>query len=75
MSCYQRKSTSVKHVPRRIQAECFAFVFFVAFPPRYLPLLAPGSRSLSLACLRSLHLDFHAHPGMNAALKEMFTFR
>ncbi len=24
---------------------------------------------------RSLHLDFHAHPGMNAALKTMFTFQ
>src|SRR6266576_3100692 len=46
-----------------------------AVPPRYLALLAPGSRALSLACHGSFHLDFHAHPRMDAALKKMFTFR
>src|SRR5882672_2203624 len=46
-----------------------------AVPPRYLALLAPGSRSLSLACHGSFHLDFHTHPRVDAALKKMFTFR
>src|SRR5882762_1599635 len=46
-----------------------------AVPPRYLALLAPGSRSISLACHGSFHFDFHAHPRMDAALKKMFTFR
>src|SRR5947208_13713368 len=36
---------------------------------------APGSRSLSLARHGSFHLDFHAHPRMDAALKKMVTFR
>src|ERR1700682_6724268 len=43
--------------------------------PRFLVLRAPGSRTLTLACLGSFHLDFHAHPRMDAALKKMFTFR
>src|ERR1700676_1994514 len=47
----------------------------LAVPPRYLVLRAPGSRTLTLACLGSFHLDFHAHPRMDAALKKMFTFR
>jgi hypothetical protein len=42
---------------------------------RYRASLAPGSHSLPLACHDSLHLDFHAHPGMDAALKAMLTFR
>src|SRR5882762_544315 len=46
-----------------------------AVPPRYLALLAPGSHSISLACHGSFHLDFHAHPRVDAALKKMFTFR
>ena len=32
-------------------------------------------RSLPMACRGSFHLDFHAHPRMDAALKKMFTFR
>ena len=53
-------------------------VFFVTILialPRYPALLAPGSPSFSLACRGLFHLDFHAHPGMDAALKKMFTFR
>src|ERR1700720_2682239 len=32
-------------------------------------------RSPPVACRGSFHLDFHAHPRMDAALKKMFTFR
>src|SRR3984893_5694574 len=31
--------------------------------------------SLSLACHRSFHRDFHAHPRVDAALKKMLAFR
>src|SRR3981081_1395315 len=41
-------------------------------PPAGVPIVR---RALFLSCAAgSFHLDFHAHPGMNAALKTMFTF-
>ena len=46
-----------------------------ALPLRDLALLAPGSRSLSRACHRLFHFDFHAHPRMDTTLKTMFTSR
>src|SRR5713101_127444 len=60
---------------RANKLERWAPAGLLALRTRYLALLAPGSRSVSLACHGSLHLDFHAHPRMDAALKTMFTFR
>ena len=47
----------------------------LALPRLLLALVARGSLPLSLACHGSFHLDFGAHPRMDAALKKMFTFR
>ena len=71
----QRKSRLAKGFARRIKARCSPPCDLSAVLLRYLVLPAPGSRSLSLACHGSFHLDFHAHPRMDAALKKMFTFR
>src|SRR5882724_431528 len=35
----------------------------------------PGTRCISSVRRSSLHLDFHAHPRMDAAFKKMFPFR
>src|SRR5882724_12637001 len=66
----QRKSTEANPCQSRL-----ASVGLSGVPPRCRARTGPGTRCFSSLPRGSLHLDFHAHPRMDAAFKKMFTFR